>query len=356
MSFVRLQSTAENLQKSLNVMSDVVLNPAFPADKFTIQKQRRTAQIGQEKANPNALAQRILPTIIYGANHAYGKPASGTEAGVETISRDDLMKWHSDWFKPGSSTVIVTGDTTLQKVLPMLETAFANWKAGTAPAKNLATVPKTAGRKIYLIDKPDAPQSTIVAAHISAPSGQIEDLAAEPLFRNFGGMATSRLNRNLRLDKHWSYGTSGQLRDSRGQRTFLVLAPVQTDKTKESMLEVVKEIRDIAGNRPVKGEEFESIMRNMTSRLPGRFETLSALEGAAIDLVNYNLPDDYWSKYGTQMRGLTESQLSEAAKKFVRPDEIIWIVIGDLSKIEKGIGELNFGEVIKLDANGQPVR
>ena len=148
------------------------------------------------------------------------------------------MKWHSDWFKPGSSTVIVTGDTTLQKVLPMLEESFSNWKTGTAPAKNLATVPKTTGRKIYLIDKPDAPQSTIVAAHISETSGQTEDLAAEPLFQNFGGMATSRLNRNLRLDKHWSYGTSGQLRNSRGQRTFLVLAPVQTDKTKESMTEV----------------------------------------------------------------------------------------------------------------------
>ena len=337
-------------------MSDVVLNPAFPADQFTIQKQRRIAQIGQEKANPNALAQRILPAIIYGANHAYGKPASGTENSVETITRDDLMKWHSDWFKPGSSTVIVTGDTTLQKVLPMLEESFSSWKTGTAPAKNLATVPKTTGRKIYLIDKPDAPQSTIVAAHISETSGQAEDLAAEPLFQNFGGMATSRLNRNLRLDKHWSYGTSGQLRSSRGQRTFLVLAPVQTDKTKESMLEVVKEIRDVAGARPVSGEEFESIMRNMTSRLPGRFETLSSLEGAAIDLVNYKLADDYWAKYGANMRGLTEAQLSEAAKKFVRPDEIVWIVIGDLSKIEKGIGELDFGEIIKLDANGQPIK
>ena len=356
MSFVRLQSTAENLQKSLGIMSDVVLNPSFPADQFSIQKQRRIAQIGQEKANPNVLAQRILPAIIYGANHAYGKPASGTETSVETITRDDLMKWHSDWFKPASSTVIVTGDTTLQKVLPMLETAFSNWQTGTAPAKNLATVPKTTGKKIYLIDKPDAPQSTIVAAHISETSGQTEDLAAEPVFRNFGGMATSRLNRNLRLDKHWSYGTSGQLRDSRGQRIFLVVAPVQTDKTKESMIEVVKEIRDIAGNRPIKGEEFESIMRNMTSRLPGRFETLGSLEGAAIDLINYKLPDDYWSQYGSKMRGLTEAQLSEAAKKFVRPDEIVWIVIGDLSKIEKGIGELNFGEIIKLDANGQPIK
>ena len=356
LSFVRLQATSENLKPSLGIMSDVVLNPAFPNELFTIQKQNRIAQIGQEKATANALALRILPAILYGANHAYGTTNSGTEATIQTISRDDLMKWHSDWFKPGSSTIIVTGDTTLAKVTPMLEEAFGGWKAGTAPKKNVSTVAKTTGKKIYLIDKPGAPQSTIVAAHISEASGQTEDLAGEPLFRNFGGMSTSRLNRNLRLDKHWSYGTSGVLRDARGQRTFLVLAPVQTDKTKESMVEVKKEIADVAGNRPVSGEEFESIMRNMTLRLPGRFETLSSLEAAAVDLVNYDLPDDYWVNYGAKMLGLTEAQLSIAGKKFVRPDEIIWLIVGDISKIESGVRSLGYGEVIKLNADGEVIK
>lgn len=356
MSFVRLQSTAANLKPSLEIFADVVLNPAFPQNQFSIEKQARISQIAQEKASPNPLALRVMPAIIYGANHAYGKPASGTESSVQSITREDLMKWHADWFKPGSSTVIVTGDTTLAQVVPMLEASFGNWAAGNAPKKNLTTVAKTPGKKIYLLDRPGASQSTILAAHVSEASGQAEDLAAQPVFQNFGGMATSRLNRNLRLDKHWSYGTSGQLRDSRGQRTFLVLAPVQTDKTKESMIEVQKEIADVAGNRPVSGEEFQSIMRNMTLRLPGRFETLSALEAAAVDLVNYNLPDNYWANYASSMRALTEPQLANAAKKFVRPDEIIWIIVGDLEKVEKGIRELNYGEVIKLDADGNEIR
>ena len=355
LSFVRLQATAESLRPSLAVMADVVLNPSFPADKFAIQKQRRVAQIGQEKANPNVLAQRIMPAVIYGANHAYGKPPSGSEKTVETISREDLIKWHGDWFKPGSATVVVTGDTTLDKVLPALEESFGNWKGGTAPRKNLGTVARTTGRKIYLIDKPNAPQSTIVAAHISEASGQPEDLALEPVMQNFGGMATSRLNRNLRLDKHWSYGASGQVTSVRGQRTFVVVAPVQTDKTKESIVEVTKEIANVAGARPVGGEEFTSIMRNMTSRLAGRFETISALEAAAIAQINLNLPAHYWVNYSTNLRSLSESQLDAAAKKFVRPGEIVWIVIGDLSKIEAGIRELNIGEVVRLDADGNQV-
>jgi zinc protease len=356
MSFVRLRGTSEKLKPSLEIMADVVLNPAFPADQFAIQKQRRLAQIAQQKATANAMAFRVLPTLIYGKDHAYGKPSTGFVDSVQKINREDLMNWHASWFKPNASTIIVTGDMTMDKLIPLLEEAFGSWKAGQTPKKNLTTVAKTPGKKIYLIDKPDAPQSTIVATHVSEPSGQAEDLAGEPVFRNFGGMSTSRLNRNLRLDKHWSYGTAGRLQDSRGQRTFFVIAPVQTDKTKESMIEVNKEIRDIAGDRPISGEEFKNIMRNMTSRLPGRFETLADLEGAAIEVVDYNLPDDYWANYGENMRKLTEADLAKAAQKFVRPDEIIWIIVGDLKKIEAGIRELNYGEVIKLDGDGNPMQ
>ena len=172
--------------------------------------------------------------------------------------------------------------------------------------------------------------------------------------RNFGGMATSRLNRNLRLDKHWSYGTNAVLADARGQRPFIVIAPVQTDKTKESILEVQKELRDIAGARPIRGEEYASIMRTQTLSLPGRFATLAALEGAAIQLLNYRYPDDHFTTYARRVRALKEQDLAGAARKFIRPDEVIWVIVGDLSQVEAGIRSLNLGEVVKLDADGRP--
>ncbi|MEO6390284.1 MAG: pitrilysin family protein [Pyrinomonadaceae bacterium] len=356
LSFVRLQSTTANLRPSLAIMSDVVLNPSFPADLFSIQKKRRLAQIEQEKATAAAMGGRALSALIYGTAHPYGKPASGFEASVAATTRDDLIKWHADWFKPGSATLVVTGDAKMDTLLPALESAFGGWKAGTSPAKTLPSVARTPGKKVYLIDKPNAPQSVIMAAHVTETSGQPEDLAAEPVITNFGGIATSRLNRNLRLDKHWSYGTNGQITGARGPRIFVVTAPVQTDKTKESMVEVAKEIKDIAGNRPIKGDEFESIMRNMNSRLAGRFETLSALELAAINLVNYRLPDDYWSNYASRMRGLTETQLDAAAKKFIRPGEVVWIIVGDLKKIEAGIRDLGYGEVVRINADGEEIR
>jgi zinc protease len=195
----------------------------------------------------------------------------------------------------------------------------------------------------------------IVAAHLTEPGGQPEDLALESLMRNFGGMATSRLNRNLRLEKHWSYGTSGTVVDARGQRPFMVIAPVQTDKTKEAMIEVAKEIRGVAGERPLAGEEYESVMRSQTMRLPGRFETLASLESAAISIINYGYPDDYYANYARNVRALDEAAFAAAARKFVRPDEIIWLVLGDLRTVEAGVRELGFGEVVTLGPDGQPI-
>ena len=143
------------------------------------------------------------------------------------------------------------------------------------------------------------------------------------------------------------------LQDARGQRPFIVIAPVQTDKTKESIVEVVKELDGIAGARPIRGEEFASIMRTQTLGLPGRWATLAALEAAAVQILNYRYPDDYFSTYARRVRALGEPELAAAAKKFIRPLDVVWVVVGDLAQIEKGVRELNLGEVTRLDADGR---
>ena len=356
-SLVRLRALSTNLAPSLKIYADVVQNPAFPADMVGINKRRRIATIGQEKAQPVNAALRIAPRLLYGEGHAYANPmtGSGFEATVEAIEREDLAAWHQAWFKPGASTLIVAGDTTMDDLLPQLDEAFGSWEPGETPAKAVGKTRTVSTGKVFLIDKPDAPQSVIVASHVSEPGGLAEDLAIETVNRNFGRMSTSRLNRNLRLDKHWSYGSFSLLWDARGQRPFVVVAPVQSDKTKEAMIEVFNEIKGVAGERPVVGEEYESIMRNMVLRLPGRYETLSSLESAAIDLVNYGYPAEYFYDYADNLRSLTEDDLASAAEKFIRPGELFWVVIGDLATVEAGVRELDFGAVVRLDADGNPI-
>ena len=355
LSFVRLQALPANLAPSLQLMADVVLNPVFPADLVALEKRRQISQIGQEKADPRTVALRVVPRLLYGTSHAYANPFTGTgeESTVDSITRDDLLRWHRTWFTPNGSTLIVTGDVTMAQLEPALAKAFGGWARGEAPKKSIGTVARSAGGKVYLIDQPDAPQSVIVAAHVSERGGLPQDLAMETVLRNFGGMATSRLNRNLRLDKHWSYGTQAAMPASRGPRPFYVVAPVQSDKTKEAMVEVAKELRGVAGERPLAGEEFQSIMRNQTLGLPGRFDSLDALERAAIDIVSLGYPDDYYANYAKNVRALDEKALADAARVFIRPDEIVWLVIGDLEKVEAGIRELKLGEVVRLDASGK---
>jgi zinc protease len=352
-SVIGLQALPMNLSKSLDLFADVVLNPAFPQDLVELSIGQRVARIKQEQAAPTASAMRILPRLLYGNDHAYAKPftGSGYVNTITPLKRADLAEWHRTWFTPNNTTVIVTGDTTMKELMPQLERAFASWKPADVPKKNLATVPRTAGKKVYLIDKPNAPQSVLIAAHVSETGGQSDEIAMESVLRNFGGISTSRLMRNLRMDKHWTYGVRGGLTEARGQRPFTITTAVQTDKTKESILELISEMRGVAGERPITGEEFASAMRSQSLSLPARFDTLDALESAAMNIINYGYPDDYYAKYASNVRALTETQLNAAGKKVVHPDEVIWIVVGDLKKIEAGIRELNLGEVVRYSGD-----
>lgn len=349
-SNVRLRTLKGTLAPALELFAEVVREPAFPADQFELERKRRLARIRQEQAQPVASALRLVAPILYGASHPYGMPltGSGSETTVSRLTREDLSRWHAAWLRPGSATLVVTGDVTMAELLPQLERILGGWPAGNAPAKRVDAPGAAPRGKVYLVDRPDAPQSVIVASHVSIAGGRPDDVAVDTVMRLFGGMATSRLNRNLRLDKHWSYGAFGFLADARGERPLLVVAPVQSDKTKEAMVEVAREIRGIAGERPVAGEELDNILRGSVARLPGRFETLSALEDAALDLVAYGYPDDWWARYAERVRALGAAELAAAGAAAVRPEEIVWLVIGDRARIEPGLRELGYGEIVPL--------
>jgi zinc protease len=351
LSFVRMSALRSNLGGSLDLLADVVRRPSFPQDMVEIQRKQQLAAIEQQQATPADAALRVLPRLVYGPGHAYSGPAGGlgTLDVVAKLPRNALLDWHHAWMKPNNTTLVVAGDVTLAQLMPMLQKSFGDWAGGEVPQKAM-TVASSPGRgKLYLIDKPDAPQSVIVAAHLGHAGARADDLALETVMRNFGGMATSRLNRNLRLDKHWSYGTSGGVTTVRGPRMFQVIAPVQTDKTKEAMAEVMKEIRGVAGERPLAGEEYASIMRSQVSRLAGRFETQGSLVDAATTLVSVGRAPEYYYNYGSDMRALTPEALSAAAT-FVKPEELTWIVVGDRRKIEAGLRELGYAQLEVIPA------
>jgi zinc protease len=272
---------------------------------------------------------------------------------VAKLTREDLVKFHDTWLRPNNSTLVVVGDTTLKEVTPKLEKLFAGWKSGSVPAKNVKTVPVATKSTVYLIDKPGALQSVIIAGVVAPPRGNPQEIAIEAMNNSLGGMFGARLNMNLREDKHWSYGARTVLRDARSQRPFYAVAPVQTDKTKESLVEMNREFRGIVGDHPVSAEELTKIQANETLKLPGSRETLDALGQSIVDLVQFGLPDDYYETYAGKVRALKTSDVNQAAKEVVRPDNLIWIVVGDRAKIEAGVRELNLGEFRLMNTEGK---
>jgi zinc protease len=353
---VSLSALKENLDVSLDIFADVILNPTFPQTDFARLQKQRLARIGQEKAQPVGIALRLLPKLIFGDNHAYGTPmtGSGTEASVSKMTREDLAKFHGTWFQPGNSTLVIAGDTTLAEIVPKLESKLGSWKNQAAPpAKNLAQVPFPAKRTVFLVDKPDAQQSLIIAGLPAPPTNNPDEIAIETMNTILGGSFTSRINMNLREDKHWSYGASSLLRDAKGQRLFFAYAPVQSDKTKESMVELDKELRGILGPQPPTPEELDKAQKNQTLQLPGRFETKRALAGALREIVVYGLPEDYYETYADKVNAVDLDAVTAAAKEIVHPDQMVWIVVGDQAKIQKGIDELGFGEIHKMSPDGE---
>lgn len=357
LSIVQLSALKSKLDPSLDLFADLILNPVFPAADFSRQQRLQLAAIQREKNTPIQMALRVFPGLIYGPGHAYGNPltGSGTTTSVEKLTREDLVKFHEVWFKPNHATLVITGDTTLAEVTPKLEKLFANWKPGHIPEKNIKNVQLPAKSVVYLIDKPGALQSIIFAGNIAPPRANPQEIAIEAANDDLGGMFGSRLNMDLREDKHWSYGVQSLLWGARGQRPFLAVAPVQTDKTKESLEEMNKVFRGILGDHPVTADELSKIQANETLSLPGSFETLNAVGQSILEIVQFGLPEDYYETYAGKVRALKTSDVEEGAKDIVHPDHLIWVVVGDRSKIEPGIKELGLGEIRLLDADGKPI-
>ncbi len=357
-SYVSLNALKDKLSASLEIFADVILNPAFPETDFKRLQKQHIAGIQREKTEPSSMAMRIFPGLLYGAGHSYANPftGSGDEAGVAGLTAADMRKFHATWFKPGNATLVIVGDTTLAEITPLLERLFKGWKAGTVPSKNIGKVEGPAKPVIYIVDRPGSLQSVICAGSIAPPKSNPDEIAIEIMNKILGGDFTSRINMNLREDKHWTYGARSSLPSARGQRPFIVMTSVQGDKTKEAMVEIDRELRGVLGEKPVTNAEFGKAVTNQTLRLPGAWETMSRVSGAMSEIVRFGLPDDYFKVYPSRINALTMDALSKGVRAVVRPDNILWVVVGDRAKIESSLRELGFGEVKVLDADGKPVK
>jgi predicted Zn-dependent peptidase len=356
---VAMSALKAQLVPSLELFATTLRSPRFDAAELERVRATWIANIKQEKADPFASTQRVLPPLLYGAGHAYAVPftGSGTEASIASLTRDDLLAFGRDWLRPEAATLVVVGDTTLAELVPLLDQQLGDWAGvGVAPAApKVATVALPKKPRVYLVDQPGALQATIFVGQL-VPSAK--DPAHNQLFvanAVLGGEFSSRLNMNLREDKHWAYGAYSFAMSALGQRPWAAFAPVQIDKTVESLKELSREIGDYAtGKAPAKDDELKKIQATEIRGLPGSYETAGAVLRTLVSNHRYGRPDDYVQQRQAELEGMTLAQVAAAART-IRPEALTWVVVGDLGVIEKGVRALNLGEVKVVDADGNPV-
>jgi len=356
---VDLSALKENLAPSLALYASMLRQPRFEQAEIDRVKATWIAGIKQEKANPNAVAMRVLPPLLYGKGHPYAIPftGSGDEPAIASLGREDLVDFHKDWLRPEQGTLIVVGDTTLKELLPLLNRQFGDWKSdGAAPQVIPATeVALPARPRVYLIDQPGAVQANLFAGQLVPSTMDAGSTRFDIANGVLGGDFTSRLNMNLREDKHWSYGARSSAGSSIGQRTWMAMAPVQIDKTGPALAEMRKEITGFAdGSTPATAAEVGRIRNIQTLSLPGAYETASAVLGTISGLVRYQRPDDYVFKRKAEIEAMTPAQVQETAAR-IQPGALTWVVVGDLKQTEAPVRALNLGEVTVIDADGNPV-
>ena len=355
-SSVNISSLKSNFVDSLKIMYEVITEPTFDQTEIERKKSRWLAAIDQSLSTPNGMVSNLIPKILYGENHPYAKPFSGngTRESIQWMSREDLMNYKQRFIAPSNASLIVVGNTTLDEVVPMLESQFgklAENKMLKGVQLNYKVVNQSDIRRVYLVDKPGAVQSLIVAGQLMPAIGSSDEIDIDLMNRVIGGSFTSRLNMNLREDKSWSYGVRARLSQYKGPRPMLVYAPVQTDKTIPSIQEIIREYDEYLSSNPAKDEELEAIVKDLSLGLIGDYETFGALMSGLSGIVSQGRDDNYIDTLPTKYRSMTIDDINSAAKRYLDPSVWTWVIIGDLSKIEEGIEELNLGkiEVITLD-------
>lgn len=347
-----------NLPGALDLFADIVLHPAFAPAEVERLRATQMTQIAQEMKDPNGLSRRTVPTLLYGKDSPYAKLAagSGDPAAVAALTRDDLVAFHNAWIRPDKAKIFIVSDKPLTEIQPALEARFGAWKpTGTPGVKSFAARPVQASPKIVLVDRPDSPQSIIVAAQMTDLDSKTDLLPVVTANEVLGSGFLSRINMDLRENKHWSYGARGGFSMLEHAVPYVITAPVQADKTGESIASTIEVVTGFLTADGVTKVEFDRTIAGDTRELAGNFETADSVLDAMMSNDLYGRPDNYYSTITQKYRALTPDQLDAAARSVIDPKKFVWVVVGDAAKVKPQLDSLGLPvEVISATPAAKP--
>jgi zinc protease len=345
-------STSGKFAQTLDILADMLLHSTFPADALERLRAQRLVALTQGRAQPGTIASRVFPKVLYGAAHPYGRVT--TEQSLKAITRDDVAKFHGEYFKPGRALITVVGDVTVASAKPAIEKALAAWSsAGSKPQFSYPAVPERPKTTIYLVDRPGAAQSTVAIGHPGPPRHTPDYYAMQVMNTMLGGMFQSRLNANIREEKGYSYGVSSGFAYGKGPGAFRTGGDIVGDKTDAALVEFMKELRGILGARPVTDEELQTAKDSLIQRLPATFASVAAINGALTTVWSQGLPDDYYQQYTKAVAAVTKEDVLRVAKTYIDIDRLAIVIVGDRASIEAPLKATNIASIEYLDIEAE---
>jgi predicted Zn-dependent peptidase len=346
-STVSLHTPTAQLDSALALFADVALRPSFPtADLERVRKVRLTA-LQQLRDRGPSIADRAFASAVFGEQHPYGRPLAGTEGSVASISRDEVQRFYSTYFRPNNATLLIVGDVRPNDVERRARELFGAWGKGTVAAPVTSTAGAAKGTTVVLVDKPGAAQSSFRLGGIGAPRTTSDYFALEVMNTVLGGAFTSRLNQNLRETHGYSYGAGSGFGLRRSAGPFVASAEIVTAKTDSALIEFTKELRAIRDTVPA--EELSKAKRYLQLGLPGNFETTTGIAGEFLPLLAYGIPLDFYATAVERYGAVTQADVQRVARQYVDPDKLTIVIVGDRKTIEPGIRALKPGEIIVRD-------
>lgn len=353
-SFIMLQTLKEKLNDALEIFSDVLLNPSFPQKEFDRIQKTRLASLLQENDQPAIVATKAFNKVIFGANHPYGSPANGSPASIKSMTVADLKKFYGEVVLPNNATLIVTGNVTLKELVPILERYLGSWQKWAASTLKINAKDLRAKSGIFLVDKPQAPQSQLRIGHVGVSRDNPDYFAIEVMNTILGGQFTSRINYNLRERRGYTYGARSGFSYRKFAGPFVASAGVKSSVTDSSVIETLYEIKRIR-DEAVTAEELADAKMSMMLRYPTNFETPAQIASQLANIVLYNLGDDYFNKYIDNIKKVTIADVQRVAKMYLSPENLSVVIVGDVATIKEPLEKLNRGKAVILNSEGEVI-
>ena len=342
-SSVTMSALSANLSPSLDLLADIVRNPAFAEDELNRVRAQTLTAIEQQLKDPNGMARRALPALLFGSSHPYATTAAGDKATVAQVTGDDLLAFQQRWLRPDNLEIFVVSDRPLAEIQTELDQRFGRWAPPASPKgvkQFVAPPPRPATPRIVLIDRPQSPQSVILAGQMTPVDPRSDVTALGSANHVIGGDYLSRINTNLRQTKGWSYGVGGSLQLNEHAVPYIINAPVQADRTADSIRELIKDYSAFLGPRGTTETELKRTITQNIQELPGRFETASAVLSAMQSNALLGRPDNYYEVLADRYRAQTRASLDAAARAAIAPQGFVWVVVGDAAKIRPQLAKL----------------